>query len=307
MSERTKKRPSWLSGEDSPTEEPAFRAPGRKGPLAEPDANELRTARESSTAGPRVAGAGDDPVTRVSAPGARTAGTAPRDMMGHVYTSPGLAALALATLLVLVLVSYFLFFRGEEQPASEEGDGTQQSAENPFAGGPARDSGVLFGALQEESGKAKLDGAGLNWSGTVIKKEGKAGETVTLEGPTAAQLERGFDLGSSSVETGVYAVAQDSGEVLHVTTHTFLPEEEGDEAQGLTLGTVYSLGEGELEGYAYYLDQRENGSNEITRTYVRPGAESYSVSYEAEPGTFVPLLIGWRGFGDEAGGVGGGG
>ena len=164
-------------------------------------------------------------------------------------------------------------------------------------------TGVLFGALQESDGEARLDGAGLSWSGTVTKKEGEAGETVTLEGPTAAQLERGFDLGSSSVETGVYAVAQEGGEVLHVTTHTFLSEEGGAEAQELTLGTVYSLEEGELSGYAYYLDERQDGSNTVTRTYVRPGAESYSVSYEAEPGAFVPLLVGWRGFGD--GGQGG--
>jgi hypothetical protein len=212
--------------------------------------------------------------------------------------------MALAAFLMLALVSYFLFLRGgaEERPAAEGPSPAAEagrSAGDPFAGGPVRDTGVLFDALQESGGEARLDGAGLNWSGTVTKKEGEAGETVTLEGPTAAQLERGFDLGSSSVETGVYAVAQDSGEVLHVTTHTFLPEERGAGAQELTLGTVYSLKEGELDGYAYYLDERQDGSNTVTRTYVRPDAEGYSVSYEAEPGTFVPLLIGWRGFGDD--------
>lgn len=308
MSERTKKRPSWLNGEDSPIEEPRSRAPGRKGPLAEDDTGELRAGPGASAAGPRAAGASDETVTRVSVPGANTSGTTPRDAMGRVHDNPGPAAMVLIAILMLALASYFLFFRGdEEQSGSAEGGGAQQLAGDPFAGGQVRDTGVLFGALQEEGGEAKLDGAGLDWSGTVAEKEGGAGETVTLEGPTAAQLERGFDLGSSSVETGVYAVAQDSGEILHVTTHTFLPGEEGDEAQEVTLGTVYSLGEGELDGYAYYLDQRENGSNEVTRTYVRPGAEGYSVSYEARPGTFVPLLIGWRGFGDEAGGAGGGG
>jgi hypothetical protein len=149
-----------------------------------------------------------------------------------------------------------------------------------------------------------LAGAGLNWSGTVTEKEGEAGQTVTLEGPTAAQLERGFDLGPSGVETGVYAVAQDGGQVLHVTTHTFVPKEEGREAEEMTLGTVYALEEGELSGYAYYLDRREPGSNRVTRTYVSPGESSYRVSYEAPPaaeggtGTFVPLLVGWRGFDD---------
>jgi hypothetical protein len=97
------------------------------------------------------------------------------------------------------------------------------------------------------------------------------------------------------VETGVYAVAQDGGEVLHVATHSFLPE---DEARETTLGTVYALRNGELDGYAYYLDRRERGSDRVTRTYVRPGAESYSVSFEAPARTPVPLLVGWRGFGE---------
>lgn len=304
MSERTKKRPSWLSGEGDLTEERNVGSPGRKGPLAEADTEELRTPREAPADGPRTA---DGAVPRVPMPGAgagRTAATR-KDLMGRVRANPGPAALVLVTLLVLALVFYFLFLSGggeertaAEQPSSGE---TGQAAVDPFAGGPIRDTGVLFGALRESGGEARLDGAGLNWSGTVTKKEGEAGETVTLEGPTAAQLERGFDLGSSSVETGVYAVAQEGGEVLHVTTHTFLPEE-GAEAQELTLGTVYSLEEGELGGYAYYLDERQSGSNEVTRTYVRPGAESYSVSYEAEPSTFVPLLVGWRGFDDEEGG-----
>nr|MDQ3318221.1 hypothetical protein [Actinomycetota bacterium] len=296
MSESTKKRPSWLSGEPPAAEEVASRFPGRKGPLAEADTGELRTAREAPADGPRTAGEADEAVTRVSMPGAGAGRTnaAPKNLAGRVRASAEPAALVLVALLMLALVFYFLFLRGggEERTAAEGPSSSGeigQAAGDPFAGGPVRDTGVLFGALQESDGEAKLDGAGLDWSGTVTKKEGEAGETITLEGPTAAQVERGFDLGTSSVETGVYAVAQEGGEVLHVTTHTFLPEEEGADVQELSLGTVYSLEEGELGGYAYYLDERQNGSNEVTRTYVRPGAESYSVSYEAEPGTFVPL------------------
>ena len=309
MPESTKKRPFWLSGEAS-AEEPTSRSPNRKGPLAEADTGELRGTREAPADGPRDAGTAEETVTRVSMPaaGAGRANASPRNLAGRVRANPGPAALVLSALLMLALGFYFLFLRGGgEEPTAAEGPSSSgeagQAAGEPFAGGPARDTGVLFSASQESGGEARLDGAGLKWSGTVTKKEGEAGETVTLEGPTAAQLERGFDLGSSSVETGVYAVAQEGGEVLHVTTHAFLPEEEGAEAQELTLGTVYSLKEGELGGYAYYLDERQEGSNEVTRTYVRPGAESYSVSYEAEPGAFVPLLIGWRGFGD--GGEGG--
>jgi len=217
-----------------------------------------------------------------------------------VRVDPRSVAIALAVSLALALLLSLAFLRaGEEQPATEGPPAAQPPTGTPFAAGPVRDSGVVFGALREEGGEARLEGAGLSWSGTVTHKEGGAGETVTLEGPTAAQLERGFDLGSSGVETGVYAVAQDGGEVLHVTTHTFVPKEEGREARELTLGTVYGIRDGELEGHAYYLDERRDGSNTVTRTYVRPGAEGYSVSYEAEPGTFVPLLIGWRGFGED--------
>jgi len=135
--------------------------------------------------------------------------------------------------------------------------------------------------LREEGGEAELDGAGLSWSGTVAEGEGEAGETVTLEGPTAAQLERGFDLGPSSVETGVYAVAQDGGEVLHVATHSFLPE---DEARETTLGTVYALRNGELDGLRLlpgpagegleqgHEDLREARYRELQRLVRGPGA-----------------------------------
>ena len=309
MSEGTKKRPSWLSGE-SPAEESTSRSPNRKGPLAEADTGELPSAREAPADGPRDAGTVEETVTRISMPAAdaRRTNASPKSLAGRVRNKVEPAALVLVALLMTALVFYFLFLRGggEEPTAagrqSSPGD-AGQAVGNPFAGTPARDTGVLFGALRESGGEARLDGAGLDWSGTVTKKEGEAGETVTLEGPTAAQVERGFDLGSSSVETGVYAVAQEGGEVLHVTTHTFLPNKEGAEARELTLGTVYGLKEGELGGYAYYLDERQEGSNEVKRTYVRPGAEGYSVSYEAEPGAFVPLLVGWRGFG--GGGEGG--
>jgi len=138
---------------------------------------------------------------------------------------------------------------------------------------------------------------------------GDLGQTVTLEGPTAAQLERGFDLANWDVEPGVYAVAQeDTGEVLHVTTQTLVPQEQDAAAHEITLGTIYAFEGGEFSGYAYYLDRREEESDRVTRTYVRPGRESYRVSYEAPAtatspggdrnGAFVPLLVGWRGFED---------
>lgn len=323
--QKEKKLPSWLSGEEH--EPQAARStprsnPGRRsqGPLAEDDTGELPSVQRP----PRDREAGGRPVADATAPtetvprvtmsgagegskaGQQAAAPAPAQLLERLRANPAPAALVLLVVLVLAVAVWFLFLRGEgeEQPAeggSAEGViGARPAPEDPFGGGPVRDSGVVFGALQQEDGKAELDGAGLNWQGTVSKKEGEAGETVTLEGPTAAQLERGFDLGPSSVETGVYAVAQDTGQVLHVTTHTFLPKEGGAQAEELTLGTVYALEEGRLDGYAYYLDQRQDGSDKVTRTYVRPGESSYRVSYSARPGTFVPLLVGWRGFGDES-------
>ena len=341
MSESTKSRgkkrqPSWLTveepeaatapGADAGTRaRPAEEAPrskpgGRKGPLAEDDTGELSHVQkvldqEPSTAAPT------ETVPRVTVPGTGegqrlrrgTGGTSPAEIFERLRENSAPLAIALLGLVLLALILWFLFFRGGEERPAEDGSadpvaGARPVPGEPFGGGPVRDSGVVFGAMEESGEEATLDGAGLRWSGTVNEKEDGEGQTVTLEGPTAAQLERGFDLGSSDVETGVYAVAQDGGEVLHVTTQTFVPQEEGSEAEEMTLGTVYSLEEGRLDGYAYYLDQREPGSDTVTRTYVRPGQSSYRVSYDAPAakaaedgdrnGAFVPLLVGWRGFED---------
>jgi hypothetical protein len=330
MSESTtprtkKKRPSWLSDEEAHAAGPARRpAGGRGGPLAEDDTGEMpnvERARAGERHDERPAAAPAETVPRVSVldaggrPGEeqRAARPSAAELVERLRASPAPAVMVALASVVLVALFWFLFLGGGGEAGEQSaagGDspdrviGAQRSPGDPFGGGPVRDSGVVFGALQEDGGEATLDGAGLHWSGTVTEKEGEAGQTVTLEGPTAAQLERGFDLGPSGVETGVYAVAQDGGQVLHVTTHTFVPKEEGREAEEMTLGTVYALEEGELGGYAYYLDRREPGSNRVTRTYVRPGESSYRVSYEAPPaaeggtGTFVPLLVGWRGFAD---------
>ncbi|SMC07616.1 hypothetical protein SAMN00767673_2501 [Rubrobacter radiotolerans DSM 5868] len=206
------------------------------------------------------------------------------------------APLVLVALALIVLGALWFVVFGEstsdQAPVREKAGANSENVVDPFSSGAVRDSGVTFDALEVKDGEATLKGAGLEWSGIVSEKEG-GGETVTLEGPTAAQLERGFDLGQSSIETGVYAIAQRSGEVLHVSTHSL---ETAEGAEDTTLGTVYALDNGELSGYAYYLDERDGSSERTVRTYVIPGKESYRVSFEAEPGTFVPLLVGWRGF-----------
>ncbi|QIN78313.1 hypothetical protein GBA65_07055 [Rubrobacter marinus] len=326
-----KKQPSWLTGEEERSGAETSRTVplndrgGRRsqGPLAEDDIGQMQHA-EKALADEGSGAAPTGTVPRVAVPGAggeqqragrRPGGKSLSRTIEHLRDNPAPLGMALAVLSALTVLLWFLFLREGDQPptAGAPGDrviGAEGSSDNPFGGGPVRDSGVVFGALQESGEEAELDGAGLNWRGRVTQKEGEAGQTLTLEGPTAAQVERGFDLGPSGVETGVYAVAQDGGEVLHVTTHTFVPKEDGAKAEETTLGTVYSLEDGRLDGYAYYLDRRERGSDKVTRTYVRPGQSSYQVSFEAHRGvggavaegrngTFVPLLVGWRGFEDE--------
>ncbi len=322
---RSKKRnPSWLTGAEP--EEITINAPSahagaqRRGPLAEAETGELPTAEQPSVHHSDASPAGPDArtrtVPRISVPGAKertrdggtVGGGSTADILKRLRQNPVLAALALLMVLVLVAALWFLFLRagggaGEDESAAGS-EGAGPSSEDPFGGGSVRDTGVIFGALEQDDEEATLEGAGLSWSGAVTEKEGEAGETLTLEGPTAAQLERGFDLGSSGVESGVYAVAQEGGEVLHVTTHSFVP----DEGEEMTLGTVYSIQDGKLAGYAYYLDRREPGTDTITRAYVRPGQSTYRVSFQApaqatadgqdRAGTFVPLLVGWRGFDD---------
>ncbi|WP_162924753.1 hypothetical protein [Rubrobacter indicoceani] len=273
MPKSTKKLPSWFEEE-------------KHGKAGLPKTAGERTKQLSpDPAAARKPGISGDEKTRTASD---------RRLFENLKDNP--APLVLAVLALFVLGTFW--FVVLEEPASdqasvrEEVESNSKSAVNPFSSGAIRDSDVTFDGLEVKDGEATLKGAGLEWSGIVSDKEG-GGETVTLEGPTAAQLERGFDLGQSSIETGVYAIAQRSGEVLHVTTHSL---ETSESIGDTTLGTVYALDNGELSGYAYYLDERDGNSERITRTYVIPGKESYRVSFEAEPGTFVPLLVGWRGF-----------
>jgi hypothetical protein len=321
-----KKKPAWLTGE--PSEEAAVqqqtptRASSRKGPLAQDDTGQLLTSDRVRDA---VADEGQTqtvPRVAMPEPGANGSGrdagvpggTSPREILERLRENPIPLVIGAVALFVAVGVLWIVFGGAEapqtaESGTSEGANGAQRLPADAFSGGPVSDSGVAFESMRESGQEATLTGAGLEWAGSVSEKEDGQGQTVTLDGPTAAQLERGFDLGSSDVETGVYAVAQeDTGEVLHVTTQTLVPQEQGAAAEELTLGTVHAFTDSEPSGYAFYVDQREAGSDRVTRTYVRPGQESYRVSYDApvmqaigegdRNGAFVPLLVGWRGFED---------
>jgi len=301
-----RKKPAWLTGEPS-EESPSRQAPtARTGPLAEDDTSQLLTADRVQSAAEETE-APTRTVPRVAMPEARAGGNSPRGLLDRLRENPAPLVIALLAPVVLVVLFLLLFGRGGD-PVGDPG-GIRRNPVDPFAGGPVSDTGVAFERMQQSGEQAALSGAGLEWSGSVSEKEDGGGQTVTLEGPTAAQLERGFDLANWDVEPGVYAVAQeDTGEVLHVTTQTLVPQEQDAAAHEITLGTIYAFEGGEFSGYAYYLDRREEESDRVTRTYVRPGRESYRVSYEAPAtatspggdrnGAFVPLLVGWRGFED---------
>jgi hypothetical protein len=194
---------------------------------------------------------------------------------------------AVLTVLALLVVLYglrtlppFGSSREEEGASAPSGRAAPSSA--------VEDTGVIFGALKTEGGRATLRGAGLKWEGEV--ETGEAGETITLEGPTAAQIRRGFEMSRSSIQSGVFAVAGEGGEVLHVTFHTF----EAGETE-VTQGSIFSVEDDRLGFTGYYRDERESGSDRVVRTYMPPGGENYRVSFEAPGGTPVPLLVGFRG------------
>lgn len=323
-----KKKPAWLTGEPSEKtavqQQTSTRVGSRKGPLAEDDTGQLPTADRVRSAAaeeeaqtqtvPRVAmpepdanGSGRD----ASAPG----GNSPREILERLRENPMPLVIGAVALSVAIGVLWIVFGGVEAPQTADSGPskgayGSQRLPADAFAGGPVSDSGVAFETMRESGREAALSGAGLEWTGSISEKEDGQGQTVTLDGPTAAQLERGFDLGSSDVETGVYAVAQeDTGEVLHVATQTLVPQEQEVAAEELTLGTVHAFTDGEPSGYAFYMDRREAGSDRVTRTYVRPGQSTYRVSYDAPAmkppkgsddrnGALVPLLVGWQGFED---------
>jgi len=179
------------------------------------------------------------------------------------------------------------FFGGTEE--SSQGTPPGQSARySDAASSGIEDTGVVFGGLKTEDGVAILEGAGLRWEGEV--EAGESGETITLEGATAAQIRRGFEMPHSSIQSGVFAVAQEGGEVLHVTFHTF--DAAGTE---VTQGSIFAVEDDRLDFTGYYRDERERGGEKVVRTYMPPGGENYRVSFEAPEGTPVPLLVGFRG------------
>lgn len=336
-----KKKPAWLTGEESEAPEPQ-RGPagGRRAPLADDDTSEIpatdnpaaeEEASERLVDSPRPGDTATATIPRVTPkqqasgePGgvrtgdqARSGGNSLVEIVQRLRANPGPALMALMVLVVLLVVFWFVFLRGGgetvQNPAGNEGGGEKAplaAQPSPEAGG-ADATGIVFGRLYEGGDKATLQGAGLDWEGSITPKDDGAGETITLKGPTAAQVERGFEVDNSDVDSGVYALAQDDGSVLHVATHTYQlvsqqQDKEADEQieREITFGTIFDLEGGNLRQSGFYVDRHEPGSPKTLRTYYKGPdfnpKDSYEVSFKAPKGTPVPLLVGYRDKGQDS-------
>jgi hypothetical protein len=291
MPKGAKKRPAWLV--DARSEEVAGGEPGgaERGDAATRVLDRPASDTAGSESSKAVASEATQPphersrsLGHIGGLGSLT-GRLPEQARRRLLAA-GLAALAL--LVVLYGIRMLPFF-GEAE--GESGQDAPPGRAVPYSDAPSsgiEDTGVVFGGLKTEDGAASLEGAGLKWEGKVEASE--AGETITLEGPTAVQIRRGFEMPRSSIQSGVFAVAQESGAVLHVTFHTF--DAAGTE---VTQGSIFAVEDDRLDFSGYYRDERERGGEKVVRAYMSPGGENYRVSFKAPQGTPVPLLVGFRG------------
>lgn len=281
-----KKRPSWL----------ADREPQGAASLPVGEATEPRPDRDARAGGasaqrtrtlPRVAPGRDERRAPEEPAGTNQEGTGP--LPGRLRDGRLAVAVLAVAVLVAVLAGVGLVSGGEQETGAPPGGGAVRQADPGV-----RETGLAFGRLEVDGGKASLEGAGLSWEGDVAAGEG--GETITLRGPTAVQVRRGFELPGSSVQSGVFAVAPEDGLVLHVGFQTFRAG-----ASEVTQGSIFAVEDDRLVASGYYRDEREPGSETVIRTYMPPDGERYRVSFEAPQGTPVPLLVGWRGPAEEDG------
>ncbi len=305
-----KSRPAWLTGgvpgggrTEAAEQTPREKA-GRRGPLAE----ETSRATETGMGTTVGAGGGGGELPRqylggLGYEGHKTpAGDGGNAGAGSGAVSPKLdgigelirekwrfVALGLLGVLIAIYGLLTIFGGGEQAAQAPESGGPSPARQE--AQGEAIDSGIAFSELDKSGdGEATLEAGDLSWEGEAVA--GEEGETITLQGPTAAQFERGFQLAHSEVESGTYAVAQEEGPVIHVETHTFRVGE-----TELTQGSIFAIEDDALVDDGFYLDERESGSGRVVRTYFDPQGDypPYQVAFEAPERTPVPLLVGWRG------------
>lgn len=271
--------------------------PADKSDANKPSAFVQRVLSKPSTFAPGAAG-----ETKTGG-GEGSFGKAVGDGLSRALPTPRsrLFALMGALLVVgMVIVLYGLGVGSSDAPPKSKAAAPSANASLASPQAPADskvvDTGITFGGLNTtKDGKASLSGAGLNWEGSVSK--GDAGETITLKGPTAVQVRRGFEMPRSSIQSGVFAVAQQGGDVLHVVFNTF---EAGDTE--ITQGSIFAVKDDKLVFSGYYRDQRKTASDTVIRTYMPPGGQNYRRSFKAPEGAPIPLLVGFKGVDSSGGG-----
>jgi hypothetical protein len=283
-----KAQPDWLTGERSARKPVETMAK----PMSEtsemtaaqpPEAASAPTSADDAKQG-RATGWLAKVLNRAASGGAkkpsRTAGWSP--------------AAVLAVAAVALLCVGFLWWSFFAETASHDANSTlDASGGASVETSPIRGTEIAFDGLEVEEDRARLTTSdGLVWEGSVAA--GEEGETITLSGPTAAQIKRGFELPGSSVQSGTYAVAEPDGRVVHVTFNTFMAG--GAE---VTQGSIFAIESDRLVHSGFYRDEREPGSEELVRAYMPPGGENYHVSFTSPEGTPIPLLVGFEGLSEE--------
>lgn len=287
-------RPSWLTGNAATVANPAAEEEtrvtrGRTGPLADEavdqqEVEEMRRALRKE--------AGENAAPRPADPDEHDQDE--KDLLGALREKwyVLLGAATIFVLLVVFVPRIFSAGAGDSPPPESEPNG--RAAGQPAAP-EVENTGVVFRAeAPDDEGNIKLLAGDKEWSGKLEASDG-GGEILTLEGPTAAQFKRGFELDDGAVTTGVFAVAEPDGPVVHAT---FQRASTG--TGEWSSGTYYVISGGEVVLEGGYTDVRPDPeSDRIVRAYEErtpgdPGSEkTFSVSFEAPEGIPIPELVGW--------------
>jgi hypothetical protein len=288
-----KVQPDWLTGKASARKPNHASKPKQTSPPPTQATTEAINTDPASTVNP-------SPNTDASSEGRPVDGRgwwasvsglfAPGDAGKAKRWDTGSAVLAVAALTLLVIgVVWWVapFSVGSEEEAEDMPEDALAVAS------PIEATGIAFDALEIEDGRARLSTSdGLVWEGS--STAGEEGETITLTGPTAVQIKRGFELPGSSIQSGTYAVAEPDGRVIHVTFNTFMAS--GSE---VSQGSIFAIEDDRLVHSGFYRDERRPGSDEVIRTYIPPGEANYRASFTAPEGTPIPLLAGFEGVSHE--------
>lgn len=228
----------------------------------------------------------------------------------------------IAVPLVLVCIGIFVFATiftngqtNEEIASSEGGSGEGKGKPSQDAGNgtgqvPLYESGLVFDYTQKD-GKATLKAGDLTWEGEVTEGgEDSPKEAVTLAGPTAAKINRGYEMDGGSdepgqVETMTYAVEAEDAPDIHATYQRFSGHTSKGPVEAPNGSYSVTADSGDLIAEGNYSDRRTGGGaagedgNEVIRTYTEnvPGEgepQQFRARYEAPEGAPVPALVGWQ-------------